>query len=84
MLTHEEQRELDVRFTYHAPKGTQPERYEMLRSEAKSLAKFIVNACPESREKNLALTNLEQAIFWANASIARREDENEAMKGARV
>jgi hypothetical protein len=26
---------------------------------------------PEGREKALALTNLEQVMFWANAAIAR-------------
>ena len=28
---------------------------------------------PQSREQSLALTNVEQAIFWANAAIARNE-----------
>lgn len=63
--------EIDNNFTYHAPKPGQPEIYEALRNDAKHLAKGINAVCPESREKSLALTNLEQAIFWANASIAR-------------
>lgn len=60
-------------FTYHPPKADQPERYEDLRRMAKELALNIVAKCPDSRERSLALTNLEQAIFWANASIARNE-----------
>jgi hypothetical protein len=32
-----------------------------------------VEHTPESREQSLALTNLEQAVMWANAAIARRE-----------
>jgi hypothetical protein len=61
------------RFTYHPPKGSQPERYADLRGKARSLAEHIDYDCPESREKELALVNLEQAVFWANASIARNE-----------
>jgi len=27
---------------------------------------------PESREKSLAITKLEEAVYWLNAAIARR------------
>jgi len=60
-------------FTYHKPHGDQQFRYESLRAKAKELAKRIEENCPESREKALALTNLQQAIMWANASIAINE-----------
>jgi len=65
--------ELDNIFMYHSPKEDQQVRYVHLREEAKALAFTIERACPQSREKSLAITNLEQAIFWANASIARCE-----------
>jgi len=65
--------ELDKRFTYHAPKGDQQERYIKLRSEMRRLAAMIVQLTPESREQALALTKLEECSMWANASIARRE-----------
>ena len=29
--------------------------------------------CPESREKSLAVTKLEEVVFWSNAAIAREE-----------
>ena len=67
------QDELTVRFTYHAPHGTQQERYVRLREAAKGLAQLIVELTPDSREQSLALTNLEQTSMWANAAIARRE-----------
>jgi hypothetical protein len=60
-------------FQYHAPKEGQPERYEALRAMAKDLARAINNYCPDSREKSLAFTKLEEAVMWANASIARNE-----------
>ncbi len=66
------QAEIEIRFTYHPPKGEQPRRYGLIRDEAKALAKIIVELTPDSREQSLALTALEETIFWANASIARR------------
>lgn len=60
-------------FTYHAPKIGQPEKYTELRNAAKELAFKIVALTPSSREQSIALTHLEEAIFWANASIARNE-----------
>lgn len=65
--------ELENRYKYHAPKGNQTERYEALRNKAKELAHMIDELCPNSREKALAHTNLEQSVMWANASIARNE-----------
>jgi hypothetical protein len=64
---------IDNNFKYHAPKEGQPEKYEALRSLGKGLAEAIDQLCPNSREKSLAMTNLEQATMWANASIARNE-----------
>lgn len=60
-------------YTYHAPKADQPQRYESIRAKAKELAELIEKSCPDSREKSLAHTNLEQTVMWANASIARNE-----------
>ena len=63
--------EIEKRFTYHPPKDGQPALYQAIRDMAKMMATIIDNTCPESREKSLAFTNLEQAVMWANASIAR-------------
>jgi hypothetical protein len=60
-------------FTYHSPKNDQPARYEALRSYAKGFALLIESSCKDSREKSLAITNLQQAVMWANASIAINE-----------
>lgn len=62
---------LENNFRYHAPKPGQPEKYEALRQQAKMFAQLIENICPDGREKAVAMTNLETALMWANASIAR-------------
>lgn len=64
---------IENNFKYHAPKEGQPAKYEAIREKAKELAYLIEDLTPNSREKSLALTNLEQSVFWANAGIARNE-----------
>lgn len=63
--------EIIKNFSYHAPKEGQPEMYEAIRNKALLLAAYINEYCPDSREKSLAMTKLEEAVMWANASIAR-------------
>lgn len=65
--------DIERRFTYHPPKGDQLARYERIRALGKALAYAIDEMCPNSREKSLAWTHLEDATMWANASIARNE-----------
>jgi hypothetical protein len=69
--------DLERTFTYHRPFGTQPQRYEAIRQTAKELAATVNNLCPDSREKSLALTAIQQAVMWANAAIAIDETPSE-------
>jgi len=57
-------------FTYHAPNEEQQKRYVELRNKAKELAYMIQSHCPDSREKSIALTKLQETIMMANAAIA--------------
>lgn len=68
-----DQQRLDKDFTYHAPKENQPERYTAIREMAKHFAAGIMDMAPDSRERSLAITKLEEAVFWSNAAIARNE-----------
>lgn len=63
--------DLESRFTYHPPKPGQPATYQGIRAAALDFARLIDAECPDSREKSLAITSLEEAVMWANASIAR-------------
>lgn len=71
--SEEKRQQLENNFTYHAPKDGQAERYGVIRDAAKSLAILIQTETPQSREQSLAFTKLEEAVFWANAAIARNE-----------
>jgi hypothetical protein len=62
------------RFTYHPPSDEQVKKYEQLRTAGGNLAMLLSDFCPPGREKQLALTQLEQSIMWANASIAREPE----------
>ena len=63
--------QIENNFSYHAPKEGQAEKYTEIRERAKELAYLIDEVCPGSREKSLAMTKLEEAVMWANASVAR-------------
>lgn len=61
--------------TFHPviPELEQARRYEHIRALAKEVGKELLGMCPPSRELSLALTHLEEVVYWANASIARNE-----------
>lgn len=65
--------ELTNRFTYHAPKDDQPERYVAIRAKALELALLINELTPEGREQSIAFTKLDEVVFFANSAIARGE-----------
>lgn len=64
-------KDLTNRFIYHPPVEGQTEKYEMMRSIALSFSAVINDMVPDSREKALAITHLEEVVFWCNAGIAR-------------
>ena len=72
-ITDEDVERFQNTFTYHRPTEEQAEKYETLRTIAKGFAFSILDLCPPSRERSVAITKLEEVVFWANASIARNE-----------
>lgn len=66
-------KDLENRFTHHAPKGDQAVRYSEIRRKALEFAALINDMSPDSREKSLSITHLEDSVMWANAAIARNE-----------
>jgi hypothetical protein len=63
--------DLENRFTYHPPTEQQIEIYAAIRQAALEEASMLAHWLPSCRETSLALTHLEEVVFWANAAIAR-------------
>lgn len=59
-------------FTYHIPPPEKTPIFIEIREKAKELALLICKEVPYSREQSSALTRLEEAVFHANAGIARQ------------
>lgn len=60
------------RFEHHTPSSPGViTAHEDTRAACLHLARVVNEIVPESREKSLALTKIEEAMFWANAGIAR-------------
>jgi hypothetical protein len=60
-------------FSYHAPQGTQIERYNRIREAARGFAEVITEMTPESAEQTLAVRKVHEAMMQANSAIAVNE-----------
>lgn len=71
--THLTREALAHRFQFHpADSDNRKEAHETVRSVLLEAADKIVEITgPASREQSTAITRLEEAMFWANAAIAR-------------
>jgi hypothetical protein len=65
--------QIENNFRSHLLTDEKAWKCEELRGSAKRLAYLIERNCPNSREKSLAMTKLEEALMWANTSVARNE-----------
>lgn len=67
--------ELDRRFAYHPPVDDATKaKHETVRRVLKDAAAALIDVTgldQPSREQSLMVTALEEAMFWANAAIAR-------------
>lgn len=63
------------RFAFHAA-TTEEKRDEhtSIRQACRRLADDLNERLPDGREKSLAITHLEQVMFWGNAAVARSSE----------
>lgn len=62
--------EIDSRFGYHRATDETIPMHQSVREAYIDLANEMNRLLPESREKSLMLTALQESAMWANASIA--------------
>ena len=65
-------------FSYHKPDAEKQLCHENVRNQCKDLAQVLNQHVPDSREKSLAITKLEEVLLWANAAIARNPRPDDA------
>lgn len=66
------QNDIDNRFSFHpATTAEKQADHGSVRSVLWGAANYLNDLLPEGREKSLAITHLEEAMFWGNASLAR-------------
>jgi hypothetical protein len=66
--------DIATRFDFHSA-TTEEKRNEhtSVRQACRRLADELNERLPEGREKALAITKLEEVMFWANAAVARQD-----------
>lgn len=63
--------DIENRFSAHVADRNMVGSMAMIRRACAQAAERIDTFCPDGREKSLAMTKLEEAMFWSNAAIAR-------------
>lgn len=64
--------DIEHRFAFHpATSEEKRDAHTSVRQQCRQLADALNAQLPEGREKSLAITHLEEVMFWGNAALAR-------------
>lgn len=65
--------DIEHRFAFHAATADEKrDAHTSVRQGCRELADLMNERLPEGREKSLAVTKLEEVMFWGNAALARQ------------
>ena len=71
------ERRIEDDFSPHDVGHRERNSMDDVRAVCMAAALVFARVCPEGRELSTALTRLEEAMFWADAAVARREPQSE-------
>ncbi len=69
---------LDWDFNRHAPDPDLKYTHKIVRDKFHRVALELNDLIPDGREKSLMITKLEEALFWADAGVARLDRPEDA------
>lgn len=70
--------DIENRFAFHPADTVERQNaHFQVRRLCRELAEQLNERLPEGREKSLAVTKLEEAMFWANAAVALQAPPSE-------
>ena len=70
---------IDKPFAYHKPSDEGLNRINDLREAFSDVKKMIESHCPSSRERSVALTELETTAMWAIKAVVFNDPKSEVV-----
>ncbi len=72
---------IDKPYAYHKPSEDGHTRITELRQAFSNVAETIARVCPDSRQKSIAVTELETAAMWAIKAVVFNDPKSEIETG---
>jgi hypothetical protein len=72
---------IDKPYAYHKPSQKGLYQINQLREAFSEMAELIKDTCPESRERSVAITNLETTAMWAIKAVVFNDPDSVADVG---
>lgn len=69
---------IEKTFAFHKPSAESLKRITTLREQFSALSRLLVETCPPSTERALAMTELETAAMWAIKAVVINDPASEA------
>lgn len=75
--------EIAERFSFHPGTKITGPKHDEVRAKLRGLALWVLDDIPDSRERSLALTALQEAMMWCNAAVAIHTEPEPLRSGQR-
>lgn len=79
----DERDEIYARFEFHPGTEVTGPKHDEVRKTLRTVALWVLDDIPASRERSLALTALQEAMMWCTAAIAIHTNREPLLEGLR-